>query len=130
MKTHSIEILPTTNGIMNITGEKYQAGGFYSYTKGLHTVAVYLNNFVGRLYIEGSLATDPTDKDWFPISLEDGLPYKEFKKETTPNPNNIWVKSFNINLVWIRARIDRDYLIPRPKNASDVGCIKKILLNY
>jgi len=72
--------------------------GYYGYTDGLHTVSYKLTGFVGILGFQGSLATTPTEADWFDIidsQIGDG---------TTPVTNTMY-SNFSGNFVWVRAAI-------------------------
>ena len=67
------------NPPVNITGNKVHGAGYTNTIGNNHTISVNINNFVGRIYIEGSLATDPQDYDWFAIPLtSNGDPYQQF----------------------------------------------------
>ncbi len=65
------------------------------------------SNFVGRIYIEGTLATNPQEEDWFAITFPDvTTAYIDYAQPSTG------VRGFNFkgSFAWIRARQDRDYL--------------------
>ena len=71
----SITLLDTTSGQMNVTGAAQKAAGYSNTIGNNHTISIGLNNFVGRIYIEGTLAVNPTQTDWVPIPLVDSKPY-------------------------------------------------------
>jgi hypothetical protein len=56
---------------------KYQGDGYYSQIDGVHTVAYHVSagsatpavNFDGSYQMQGSLATTPTEDDWFDIAI-------------------------------------------------------------
>jgi len=138
MSYTSIIMLGDTNGQFEVTGNKIRGDGFYGLTEGNHTISIHLNNFTGRIWLEGTLADDPrnddcslqfdTDTDWFPIYLTTVLPYLEFEQETSSN-----AYTFQGNFVWLRIRLDRSYIQPEPDNQSDLaqlGVIRKVLLNH
>jgi len=122
---------------VNVTGPKTPGAGYTNTVGNNHTISAYLANFVGRLYIDGSLATDPQAADWFPIPLTlDLLPYQQFPKDPA-NPTSgdlgdtgIATYSFSGNFIWVRARIDRSYLSNQPLDPAYIGSITQILLNY
>lgn len=133
---YSVTLLDSTTTEINVTGQK-QKGAGYSDTIGCnHTVSISVMNFIGRIYVEGSLASEPTENDWFPINLNGTGDYIQFPL----NPNLptgsgggdtiVVAYSFSGNYVWLRARLNRDYLIPFPQDANYVGAVRYILLNY
>lgn len=134
MAKQSIILMTSTAGLINVTGQAVKFAGYFGMSRGIGTCCWYMNNFVGRIYIEASLATNPTEKDFFPIWLEGQHPYTQYPFD--PNAptgefggdTGIASFTFQANLVWIRARVDRSY-IPMVQTA-DVGIISQILLNY
>ena len=52
-----------------ITSANIPADSYYGFTDGLHTVAFKSNGFTGSLALEATLATTPTNDDWFRIPL-------------------------------------------------------------
>lgn len=136
MSTTSINILPSQS-VLSYTGDKQKADGYYGQTDGLHTVSARVTNFVGRIYLEGSLATDPASTDWFPIYLTSGNTFRQYPVTSVPSGSNnlgdttteAW--TFRANLLWVRARVDRSYITPAPANYDVAlhGTVDKILLN-
>ena len=133
----SVILLGTTSDQINVVGEKQRGAGFNNSLGNMHTVSMSFADFTGRVYIEGTLATDPQDVDWVPIPLSAaGLPYVEYPKDpaapTSGENGDTGVDAFNFsgNYVWIRARLDRSYLVPVPSYPDSVGAIIRILLNY
>jgi len=91
---------------------KYQGDGYYSQVDGVHTVAYHVNNVMtGSVKMQGSLATDPTEDDWFDIS---GTTF-------TTNQSTL-VSSYNFtgNFVWVRAKC----------TDMTAGTLNKILYNH
>lgn len=139
----SVTLLDTTSGKINVTGEPQRGAGFSNTIGNNHTVSISLNNFIGRIYIEGSIASVPTDADWVPIPLKgDNLPYLQFPVNPAKPVGDLsayggavgdsgnFAYSFTGNWIWIRARVDRTYISPPPVRDSLVGAVLKILLNY
>jgi hypothetical protein len=136
MSATSVTLLINQSSL-SYSGEAVKADGYYGKTDGVHTVSVTVNNFVGRIHIEASLATDPTAADWFPIYLTSGNSFKQYPVTNTPSGENnlgdtiteAW--TFRANLLWIRARVDRSYILPTPSQyvSSEHGTVEKILLN-
>ena len=133
MSTKSIVLLDSSLTFLNITGVPKKAAGYFGSTAGLHTIQITIQDFVGRIYIECSLASNPTDTDWFPVQITPSSVYLEFPvnplaPSATHGDTACLGCIFNINAVWIRARVDRSYLInPDP---SACGIVNRILLNY
>jgi hypothetical protein len=92
--------------------DKYQGDGYYSQADGIHTVAYHvLSTLTGSVKMQGSLATTPTESDWFDIT---GTTF------TTDQSTTIFSSNFTGNFVWVRAK------------AVDVtaGSVTKILYNH
>ena len=96
----------STTTTLDYTGfltDKAKGDGYFSQPDGVHTVAYQVVNlgdstddFIGTIKMQGSLATTPTEDDWFDIAgtshTSDG--------STTPVSSN-----FTGNFVWVRAKI-------------------------
>lgn len=90
------------NGELDQTGAAVRGDGYYRLADGFHTVAYYLRNFRGRIFLEAALSDEPTESDWFQLDLDTS----EFESATTG------IQAFNVtgNYVYLRARIERSYL--------------------
>lgn len=99
---------PSTTGPQTYFSDKVKGDGFYRGHLGLHTVT-YIprpigpttqpglsTQFVGNVIMQATLATDPTDADWFDIDST----YNDFTVDYTNKFFN-----FNGNYVWIRAKV-------------------------
>lgn len=122
MARKTITLLENTGTNLDVIGSPVPGDSYYGYTDGVHTVAIYGTNFTGRVKIQGTLATNPTDNDWFDILLS-GLPYKDYNSYT-----GVEGFTFVANLVFIRATVDRTSL--GVTNPTTAGYIEKIYLNY
>ena len=101
--------------------DKAKGDGYFSQPDGVHTVAYQVVNrgdstddFHGTIKMQGSLATTPTEDDYFDIS---GTTYTSDQSTT--------IASFNFtgNFVWVRAKVETT-------NASGNGAlVNSILLN-
>jgi len=114
-----------------------QKGAGYSNTIGCnHTVSISVINFIGRVYIQGSLASQPGPMDWFPINLIGDVPFVQFPQNPAAptgqgnGDTGVVAFSFSGNYIWLRAVVDRSYLIPPPTDPALVGAVRYILLNY
>ena len=101
----SIQLMSDTGTNFNPTSDSVRADSFYGFTDGLHTVAIYMNNFTGRFYIEGTLATTPTADDWFTINIGNNVvDYLEATVSTGVEAD------FPREFCHLRGRVDRSYL--------------------
>ena len=59
-----------------------------NYTTGLHTIAIYTDNFTGSVYVEGTLQENPVGSDFFPIAIRGSNNYKTYTNSTGIEPFN------------------------------------------
>ena len=138
MSKQSILVLSDTFIEMNVTGDKIRADAWFGLKDGLHTVTFHLEDFTGRIYIEASLESDPQENDWFPVFLNGAKSYMEYPLDSlvpTGIQGDTFVDAFTFqgNFLYIRARIDRSYIVPVPSTDAEkslLGSVKKILLNH
>jgi len=91
-----------SNGAYNGTdldwySSKYQGRGYYGYSDGLHTFSYKVTGLVGQIGIQASLATNPTEDDWFGATELLGNETVTFTKSGFINVTG--------NFVWIRIAI-------------------------
>ena len=126
----------------NYTGESIRGDASYGQGDGLHTVSARVTNFVGRLYIEATLASSPAETDWFPLFLTSGATYYQFPQNSVAGIQDLSVTggetatvgfSFRVNAMYLRARVDRTY---HPGYSADAGYssaqwggVEEVLLN-
>lgn len=120
------------------------AGGYYGSTNGLHTFAFTLRNFIGRIYVQATLASEPTEADWFPIMFRESCKfYIEFTDTGIYNPDSeitIYqhgtTKTFSENVVgnftYLRVGIQRDYISVEPSllQKQMAGKLEEVQINY
>lgn len=58
---------PGNGAPYTVTGNTFPAAAYYLGNKDLQTVAVKLNQVVGNIVVEATLATNPTSTDWFKV---------------------------------------------------------------
>lgn len=107
MKTTTLQLLPTTTygtpsgnydgSSLDFSGDRQQAANYYGGFGDLQTVAFFLEAFEGRIRLQASLDTDPTqDSQWFEV-----YDYDTASSQITA--------SFAINIVgnfvWMRAHV-------------------------
>ena len=85
-------------GTYTYYSEKVKGDGYYLGHTGIHTVTYSPNLMVGDVVMQATLATEPTDSDWFDIDST----YSSFNN----TPNDIKFFNFSGNFVWIRAKVN------------------------
>jgi len=81
---------------VGFVSDKTKGDGYYSQPDGVHTVAHKVTaTLTGAIKMQGSLATTPTEDDWFDIS---GTTF------TTDQSTTISSSNFTGNFVWVRAK--------------------------
>ena len=132
----SVLLLPTTSEKLNVTGLPQRGAGYNNSIGNNHTVSFNLYNFVGRIYIEGSLASEPQECDWFAIPLipnNDFIQYPLVPYNPSSNmqgDSGNFSYNFTGNYIWIRARVCRKYIQPPVTDPTLVGTVLGILMNY
>jgi hypothetical protein len=116
-------IIMTNKNELSYTSEPVKGDGYYGFADGLHTMSFHVSNFTGRIFVEATLMEQPTDADWFLISLENETDYLEFDNQTATVGT-----SFQGNFVYLRTRIDRDYVGATEYNSSLHGNLDKAVL--
>ena len=97
---------------VGFVSDKIKGDGYYSQPDDVHTVASKVTaTLTGAIKMQGSLATTPTEDDWFDIS---GTTF------TTDQSTTISSSNFTGNFVWIRAKA----------TSVTAGTINSILINH
>ena len=134
----SLNLLRQMDEEITITGEPVRAAGWYGHTNGLHTVSISVQNFRGRVSVEAAITTAPVDSDWFSV-LPAGISYVQYPQNgyvvTSPatGETSCYGFSFTSNIVWLRAIMDRSYLLPpfaMPMYVGTFGLVDHILVRY
>ena len=103
---------PSVDAYTYSYGTPARSNGYYNLGNGLHTVVFLLDHFKGYVKLQGTLAVEPTDNDWFDIH----------DAQLDCTDSTILVseyRNFYGNFVWIRAAY----------NLTD-GSIREIRYNY
>jgi hypothetical protein len=122
----SIQVLGSTGTQFNVTSDKVRGDSFYGYTDGLHTMAFYLAGFIGKIYVEGTLANAPTESDWFAINLDGAIVPLVYAAATTTTI----ARSFEGNFIFLRVRLDRTHITPANNDSMQHGQLIQVLLNH
>lgn len=116
-------IMLTNQNELSYTSNPVKGDGYYGFADGLQTMSFHLSNFTGRVYVEATLLEAPTESDWFLIGLDIDTEYMELTAET-----KTFGSSFQGNFVYLRVRIDRDYLGAAEYNVALHGILDKAVL--
>ncbi len=104
----------STETFLDHTGfvsDKAKGDGYFSQPDGVHTVAYQVNaTLTGSIKMQGSLATTPTEDDWFDIA---GTTF------TADQSTLIGTANFTGNFVWVRAKA----------TSVTAGTISSVLIN-
>jgi len=101
----------TTLDHTGFVSDKAKGDGYYSQPDGVHTVAYQVNStMAGSIKMQGSLATTPTEDDWFDVS---GSTF------TADQSTLISTANFTGNFVWVRAKA----------TSVTAGTISSVLIN-
>lgn len=129
----------------NETSLSLPAGGYYGSTTGLHTISFTLRNFVGRISVQATLASNPDEADWFNIKFCDAKQdYIEISPEEIYNIYNserityaygstgTFSETVIGNFTYLRVVISRDYISTDPSDyqKNNVGKLEEILINF
>ena len=76
---------------------RYQGRGYYGYSDGYHTFGYKTTGLLGVVSIQATLATNPTEDDWFDTG-------SSFGDENTPYTGSNYTNVVG-NFVWIRLAI-------------------------
>lgn len=130
----SILLQASTGSTMNLTTEAVEGDSYYGYTDGIHTLAISYNEFVGRIFIQGTLSLEPTEDDWFTIQVQGGLPvvaggYKQFPVSGTDGYSGVEAYTVEGNFTFLRVKMDRSYLGDGETYNSSYGSINYVRLS-
>jgi len=92
---------PNDSSVETVLGEQYKGDGFYGRSDGFHTIQITVSGFEGTIQMQATLATEPTDTDWFDVT---GATH------TAPtaidvNSTGSFFYNFTGNFVWVRAKV-------------------------
>ncbi len=124
---------------ISLHGDHVRGAGWYGHTTGLHTVAIRVVNFHGRIQVQAAITITPIEPDWYSV-LPDSVNYIQYPRPGyVPLPaqhggeSSILGFNFTTNAVWLRAIVDRSYLIPAlatPVQIMEYGTVSYVMVNY
>jgi hypothetical protein len=86
-------------------------------------MSFHVSNFTGRIHLEATIVESPTETDWFPIDLGSLTAYLQYTSETKTAG-----VSFEGNFVYLRVKVDRDYLGAGSYDTGVHGAINKVVI--
>lgn len=140
----SILMLGNTGTNWDLVGEPCLGNVHHGYTNGIHTVQFILQNFIGGVGIQGTLALNPKQEDWFWINLNPNgnsdQPYLTFPQNQyyptgrSGGDTGSCVTTFIGNFAYLRAVITREHLSQyRPDQSQwqtwNWGQVDRVLLS-
>lgn len=99
---------PADSTTQTVTGSDFKGDGYYGRSDGIHTVQYSYTDLQGTITIQGTLATTPTENDWFDVHTY-----------TETSATGSKVANFTGNYVWIRAKL-----------VYTAGSVTSIVLNH
>jgi hypothetical protein len=95
---------------------KVKGDGYYGGSDGLHTVMYTANSdFVGTVTMQATLASVPSNNDWFNVS-NSSVTYTQLNERTT---STVDLVNFTGNFVWVRGYV-----------SINDGSVESILYNH
>ena len=125
MSRQSVLMLGTKNEL-DYTGDSVRGDGFYGFSDGIHTVQITVADYIGRIYVQGTLASTPVETDWFNIKVNGNDDYITYGVGAGTGVTNTTAFTFQGNMVYLRAKVERSHL---SLLINEVGTLSKILLN-
>jgi hypothetical protein len=97
-------------GTLTFKSQPEKGAGYYGASAGFHTVSYTVTpNFVGTLTTQATLATTPTEADWFNVDNSTVI-YPDLPAPIATTTTNF--VNFTGNFVWVRALVQRNPLMP------------------
>lgn len=118
--TQSYPLLSNTGGQVTAVGTPVRVDTSVSGADTVITISAVVSNFMGRIRIEGTLAVEPTEDDWFDAT--EALVFPRPSKPQGVGESVSVGRTFTANLVWIRARMDRPGMVS--------GLVDRVLVNF
>lgn len=116
-------VVLTNKPELSYTSDPVKGDGYYGYADGLHTMSFHVKDFTGKIHLEATIVEEPTENDWFPISLLQEEDFYDFNSVTETVGT-----TFQGNFVYIRVRVDREHLSATEYSVDDHGVFDKAVL--
>jgi hypothetical protein len=134
----SLNLLPPMDETVTLVGDIMRGAGWYGHTTGLHTIAIRVMNFSGRVSVQASIAATPAAGDWYSV-LPDGAAYMQYPRPgfvpslSYSGETSVLSFNFTTNAVWLQASVDRSYLLTSfatPLQIMNYGTVSYVMVNY
>jgi len=89
---------PNDSTTQTVIGDIYKGDGFYSRADGFHTVQITVNDLIGSVVIQATLATIPNEVDWFDVLTHTATNNSSLRTGS-------FLYNFTGNYVWVRAKL-------------------------
>jgi len=99
--TASVTVMYPNSGtnVLVYTSKPEQGDGYYGASDGIHTVMYTCTpNFVGTVSMQATLASVPTENDWFTVNNATST----YLQSNNRNTSTVDVYNFSGNFVWVR----------------------------
>ncbi len=101
----SVNYPNTATEALTYISDRVKGDGYYGNSDGFHTTQIQTTDFVGKIEIQGTLAVDPTNTDWFNVSLSNNYTTSTFHVSYTTATSAVLGYNFIGNIVWVRSKI-------------------------
>lgn len=118
LSTSTTEVVYPNTATTTLTyvSTKLKGDGYFGGSDGFHTVMYTANTeFHGTVTMQASLATAPTENDWFNVSST-SVSYNPLNIRST---STVDVFNFTGNFIWVRGKV-----------VIDAGAVQSILYNH
>ena len=85
---------PGDSTSVTVHSSHFKGDGYYGRSDGLHTGQYNYTGFTGEMKIEATLATAPTDSDWFQVD-----------SVNLSNQTGTSIANFTGNYIWLKATL-------------------------
>lgn len=106
---------PGDSSVKTYYSENLKGDGYYGRSDGFHSVQYNLTGVIGNIAIQATLATIPTEEDWFTVTTS-----LHQASESNNNRSGSFIYNFTGNYVWLRVSVT-DY--------TD-GSVRSVVLNH
>ncbi len=113
--TTSLVYPNTGTTALSYTSDRLKGDGYYGSSDGFHTIQAQVTNFIGKIEVEGTLATAPASNDWFIVELQTNINSVDTTGALTSSnitalnyttaTTNVMAYNFLGNFVWIRIKV-------------------------
>jgi hypothetical protein len=132
MSRKSVVVMSSMPETINFLGAPVRVDNKYTSSEYLTSVSITTRAFAGRVTLLASIMTNPTEGDWFVVPLTDAGYIEYPTPGHTNRDSSTRGFTFKGRYVWVRIKIDRDYLLAptaTPIQIATYGAVDRVLLN-